>query len=140
MSIKIKNGYFDLLESPAYRSLQNKTFKNKTAYWIARWFGRCEAEATHFRKVKTDLIEKYAQRHEADGKDPRTGKTWKQGDIITDGNNIAMINMKGYATDLEELQSMEVEIPGIDPIPFDFDAEPGLSVDEMKLLIPIISE
>ena len=148
--IKITNEYLDAITtSPVIAVLVKKEFTTKTSYWLAKIFDKLSSEARIFATEKNKLIEKYALRHEkdgeerecgADGKEKKDGKiirSWKKGDIVSDGRSTSLADVRAFAEKLKELTDIEIDIK-IKKIEFDLDKEVQCTVEEMALLFPLI--
>jgi len=133
MKIKITNGYLDkLANSPITQVIIKKPFTAKTSYWLARVFDKLQGETKIYFSERQKLIEKYAKRHDKDGKD------FKKGDIVSDGQNVSLDNIIEFQKEITELTEIEIEI-GINKIEFDLDKEPACTVEEMGILMPLVS-
>ena len=131
--IKVKNEYLDTMaNSTVIPAIIKKDFTTKTSYWLARVFDKFQSEAKIYLAEKQKIIDKYALRQEKDGKD------FKKGDIISDGKNISIKDVAGFTKEANELAEIEIEI-GLNKIEFDFDKEPSCTVEEMALLLPLIT-
>lgn len=122
-------------------TILNKGFTTKTSYWIARLVKRLEIEAKVFFTERQRLIEKYAARYDADGQQVRGGKVvreWKRGEIINTDGNIKLIDVGAFNREVDELLDIEVEVPGLEPITYDFNLEPTLTPAEIITLMPFI--
>lgn len=130
--IKVTNGYLDTLtNNPLIQAIVKKSFTAKTSYWLAKVFDKLQREAKIYFSEKQKLIEKYAKRHDKDG------EGFKKNDIISDGQNITLDNVKEFQREITELTEIEIEI-GINKIEFDLEREPNCTPEEMAILIPLI--
>jgi len=107
--MKIKNIYFERLQSSQIESILNKDLPIKLAYWIGRAFDKLNSESRTYFKMKQKLIEKWAEKD-------------KNGKIKTEKDNQTIIwkDYNKFIKELRELQDTEVEI-NIKPIEIDLD-------------------
>lgn len=131
-TIKITNQYLDTMtNNPVVQTIIKKPFTAKTSYWLARVFDKLQRETKIYLNEKQKLIEKYAKRYDADG------KNWKKGDMITDGQSISLTNIKDFTKEINELTEIEIEI-GINKITFDIEKEPACTIEEMTILLLLL--
>lgn len=139
--IKVTNAYLDtMVNSPTVQSITQKTFTTKTSYRLARVFDRLRREAKIYLAERQKLIEKYAKRYEKDGeekKDDKVIKSWKKGDMISDGRSVFLTNTADFTKKINELTEIEIEI-GINKIKFDLEKEPVCTIEEMVILLPLL--
>jgi len=140
--IKITNGYLDTIaNSPVVQAIVKKSFTAKTSYWLAKVFDKLQREARIYLAEKQKIIEKYAKRHDEDGAEKKDGKvikSWKKGDMVSDGQSVTLDNVVEFQKEITELTEIEIEL-GINKIEFDLDKEPVCTVEEMGLLMPLVS-
>ena len=139
--MKISMRYFEGMGTEVVQRITGKDLSNDLMYQIIMWLELCSPHAKAYVKAKQKLIEKYARKHDNDGEEMKGGKIvrkWKKGDVVTNGDQIEMADMMGYVESLEELQDRIVEISGIEKIEVDFNLEPKISGEEMRLLFPIV--
>jgi len=130
--IKVKNEYLDTMaNSTVIPAIIKKDFTTKTSYWLARVFDKLQSEAKIYAAEKQKLIEKYALRHEEDG------ESWKKGDIVSDGQSVSLKDAKMFTKKLNELVEIEIDL-GLEKVKFDLDKEPKCTIEEMRLLMPLI--
>jgi len=133
MKIKITNAYLDkLANSPSLPLIIKKPFTAKTSYWLARALDKLQSEMKVYFAEKQKLIEKYAKRHDKDG------AGFKKGDMVSDGQSVSLDNIQEFQREITELTEIEIEV-GINKIDFDLDKEPSCTVEEMGLLMPLVS-
>lgn len=131
-TIKITNQYLDTMaNNPVIQTVIKKSFTAKTSYWLARVFDKLQREVKIYLSERQKLIEKYAKRHNEDGKE------WKKGDMITNGQTVSLINVKEFTKEINELTEIEIEI-GINKIEFDLEKEPACTIEEMAILLPLL--
>ena len=70
-------------------------------------------------------------RHEEDG------ESWKKGDIVSDGQSVSLKDAKMFTKKLNELVEIEIDL-GLEKVKFDLDKEPKCTIEEMRLLMPLI--
>ena len=134
--IKITNGYLEQIGgNTLFQDLAKKPFTAKTSYWLARVLSQLQKEGEIYFAERQKLIEKHAKRHEKDG--GQGDKTWKKGDIVSDGKNVSLENAERFVKDMKELTEIEIDL-GLKKIKFDLDKEPSCTVEEMTLLVPLI--
>ena len=125
--MKLTNQYFETLATKDISSILNKSFKIKTAYWLARLFDKIETESKQYFIQKQKLIEKYANRDEAR-------------EIISTKEGISIKNPEKFRAELNELLRIDFEFEW-EKIVVDFEKEDvSLSIDEMMILIPFLEE
>jgi len=131
--IKITNGYLDTMaNSPVVQAIIKKPFTAKTSYWLARAFDKLQREAKIYLAEKQKIVEKCAKRHDKDG------EGFKKGDMVSDGQSVTLDSVAEFQEEITELTEIEIEI-GINKIEFDLDKEPVCTVEEMGLLMPLVS-
>ena len=139
--IKVTNAYLDTTaNSPTVQTIIKKSFTAKTSYWLARVFDKLRREAKIYLSERQKLIEKYARRYEKDGEEKKDGKvikSWKKGDMISDGQSVSLADMAGFTKEINELTEIEIEI-GINKIKFDLEKEPTCTIEEMAILLPLL--
>ena len=156
--IVITNGYLDRAImrtpegpqlTPLVKAIIKKSFTAKTSYWLARVFDEFPGKFKIYLSEQQKLIDKYAKRHDEDGaerekdkdgnevKGGKVIKSWKKGDMITDGQSVSLNNIQEFQREITELTEIEIEV-GINKIDFDLDKEPSCTVEEMSLLLPLI--
>ena len=133
-SIKIINAYLDTLarNQDVLQTIVKKSFTAKTSYYLARILDKLQKETEIYLAEKQKIIEKHAKRHEDDG------TTWKKGDMVINGESVSLSNINAFTKDFNELINIEIDIK-IDKIEFDLEKEPACTVEEMSVLLPIIS-
>lgn len=131
-TIKITNGYLDTMaNSQIIQGIGKKAFTAKTSYWLARIFDKLQRELKIYLAEKQKLIEKYARRYKEDG------KTWKKGDMVSDGQSVSLTNTKDFTKEINELIEIEIEI-GFNKVIFDLEKEPNCTIEEMSILLPLL--
>jgi len=151
--IKVKNGYLDTISTEVndliVKTLIKKDFTPKVSYWLARVFDELPTIAKAYTAGRQKLIEKYALRYEEDGEEKEIGKdgkekkggkiikSWKKGDIVSDGQSVSLTDTKAFSEELNELIEIENKLD-INRIKFDFDKEPRCTIEEMRILVPLI--
>ena len=122
--MKIKNRYFETLTEIA--PLLKKEFSAKTSFYLARLFDKIQTESKVYFSEKQKLVEKYAKRDD-------------KGEIVSSGGSVSLDNPEEFTRKLEEILSIEIDI-GLDTIIIDFDKEPKMTIEELMILLPFISE
>jgi len=137
--IKVTNGYLErILTSKVVESIIKKDFTTQTSYWLATVFESLPSKARIYSSERQKLIEKYAKRYEEDvPEDEKGNKAHKKGDIMSDGVNVVIGDVKKFNKALNELLNIERQLE-INKIPFDLEKEPPCTVEEMGLLLPLI--
>ena len=146
MNIKITLRYLEQLSnSPVLATLNKKNFGNRLSYQLARIFDALEREIRIYLKEKRKIIEKYAKRYDEDG-EQRDGKgriikSWKKGDIVSDGQTIILEDAQTFSKAMDELLKTGIDL-GLKKVKMDFDDSKidNLSVEEIKVLLPLIEE
>ena len=146
MNIKITPAYLEKLNgSSLLASFSKKSLGNKVSYQLARIFDALEREAKIYFAQKQKVIEKYAKRHEEDGQQKdengKVIKSWKKGDIVSDGQTVAIADIAGFNSAMQELLETEVDL-GIEKVRINFD-DPKmdqLTIEEMNLLLPLMED
>ena len=59
--------------------------------------------------------------------------------MVSDGKSVSLKDAEGFVKDMKELTEIEVDL-GLELILFDLDREPPLTIEEMTILLPLISE
>ena len=141
-TIKITNQYLDTMASSlVIQTIIKKSFTAKTSYWLARVFDKLQREAKIYLAERQKMIEKYAKRHQSDGekkdKDGKIVKSWKKGDMISDGQSVSLTDIKEFTKEINELTEIEIEI-GINKIAFDLEKEAACTIEEMAILLPLL--
>ena len=143
--IKVKNGYLDTISTEAndliVKAIIKKDFTPKVSYWLAMVFDKIPSIAKVYASERQKKIEKYAKRYEADGeekdKNGNVVNSWKKGDIVSDGQSVSLTDVKAFSEEINELVEIENKLD-IERIPFDLNEEPKCTIEEIRLLIPLI--
>lgn len=130
-NIKIDNAYIEVVNSSqVIQGLMKKVFPVKVSYWLSKAVERIKQEGKPYYEAKQKLAEKY-------------GEQDNEGNVIPPGpdGSIRLKDTQGFIEELQELQTIEVDL-GIKKIKLDMDDPkcPDLSVEEMRLLLPLIEE
>jgi len=146
-NIIVKNSYIESIlattqngieiKNENFAKILNKSLPVKVSYWLARAVDKMTQEARTYFNARQDLIQKYAQRYEEDGKDEH--KEWKKDDIIVSntGNISFGDNQEKFMLDFIELQNIESDL-GIPTIKIDLDKLPEFTTIEISAIIPLI--
>ena len=146
MNIKITPEYLEKISNNLLlTNLGKKSLGNKLSYRLARIFNALEKEMKIYFAEKQKIIEKYAERYDKDGqqkdKNGKVIKSWKKGDIISDGQTVALADIAGFNSAMQELLQTEVDL-GMEKVRIDFENPKmdQLTVQEMQILLPLMEE
>jgi len=155
--IKITLGYLDrIASSPALQLIMKKQPPFRVAYSLARIFDNLQKEIRIYSAEKQKLIEKYAERHIADGeekKDDKVIRKWKKGDVVSDGQSVSLKDVTGFTEEMNKLSESEIDL-GLCRAEIDLEEmkqcldefdparpiaeKPIFSIEEMSILMPLI--
>ncbi len=125
--IEVTNGYLEsVLNNPMVKKIISKPFTAKTSYWIARVLDEIKIKGKIYILEKQKLIEKYAKRYP------------KSKEIVKEGDSIILENPEAFTNEINELTEIKISL-GIPKIEYDFDKEPACTVEEMTILLPLIT-
>ena len=143
-TIKLENGYFERINTPAFQSLLHKSpFKDtRSRYWLGKILDKITRESKYYFATKRDLVEKFSKTHVEDGEEKdkkgEVTKGWKKGDVMSRPDGSAIFeDTKTFVEALRELQEMVIDLkePRIE-----VDEAPDVALEEMMLLIPLLVE
>lgn len=108
------------------KNIMEREYSRRTSVWLARFMARIGEEAKIYMAERQKLIEKHAARTST-------------GDIVREGTDIRIADFESFSSEFGELQSIEIELAGIDPVEFDIEKEPQMTPAELMLLMPYMT-
>lgn len=116
----------------SYNKLNKEKFNLKTSYKLARLFDTLQKESERYETLTREAIIKYSKKDE--NGEPIINKS-EQGESV----EIEPINQIKLVQEMEELNNSEIEIEDY-YFTFDDFGDLSISIDEIKGLLPFISE
>ena len=141
--IKLKNGYFELVNTRLFQALIAKEVfeETKPRYWLGRALDKVHQESKHYFDAKQEIVKKYALKHTEDGEELVQGKVvrkWKKDDPVTFSGGVPeWDDFDGFTKELAELQDIEIEL---DMNRVKFETYPNVTVQENTFLNPLLEE